>query len=613
MGLGEGAVSLAVCVIAVAGVTAVLLSTPVSSRNFALPVLVIGSGAFFSVGLADLAQAREPRFARALILSGVLWVMSALTVSNDPVAYSVGRVWLFFACLSIVYLVLSYPSGRLATRAERGLFAGGAVIMGLLYLLMALLGALRSPSLWPGCTLRCPQDAVAVIHATPTFVRLLVTPLREILTVGIFGAVAVVAVGRAVRPDQLSRQLHTPVAAFAALQAGLWALYFSLRALAPASGAVATVGWLVVLLIPSMALACAAGRLLARTYASIALERMASNLKVSAEPVDVRRALANALDDRSLRLYTAPLSSGGWIDECGEPADGVCLSPGQMVTQIFDGRSRIAIAHAARLAEVDDLVQSAGAYALLTLEKNSLIGELDRSLDELAESRHGRLEAERYTRQKIERDLHDGAQQRLVALRMKLALITARLEKRDPAEAGLLRSLGGEIDAAIDEVRSLAGGIYPTLLARTGLVNALRAAAREASVPAIVQAQAVKRHPPELEAALYFCCSEALQNACKHARGATRITISICEDRELHFEVRDDGAGFDLSRTPRGAGLANLGDRMGAVGGSVRVQSAPGDGTVVSGSVPLPPSERWTWNTSANGSRAAASPPPGTA
>jgi signal transduction histidine kinase len=162
-----------------------------------------------------------------------------------------------------------------------------------------------------------------------------------------------------------------------------------------------------------------------------------------------------------------------------------------------------------------------------------------------------------------------------------------QLEGDDPARAGVIRALGDEVDATIDEVRSFARGVYPSVLTQTGLGEALRSAGRSSALPTTVHSDGLGRYPPELETTAYFFCSEALQNATKHARGATGVAISLWADRELHFEVRDDGAGFDTQTTPFGTGLRNLRDRIAAVGGTMTIHSRPDRGTSVAGSIPL--------------------------
>jgi signal transduction histidine kinase len=189
-------------------------------------------------------------------------------------------------------------------------------------------------------------------------------------------------------------------------------------------------------------------------------------------------------------------------------------------------------------------------------------------------------------RRRIERDLHDGAQQRLVALRIRLGMVAERLDTRSPIDADAIRELEHEVDGTIDEVRSFARGIYPSLLAERGLTEALRAAGRSAPLPTIVDAATIGRYPPELEATVYFSCMEALQNAAKHAHGASGVTITLNHNPHLRFVVSDDGDGFDPEHNGAGAGLTNLRDRLAAVGGELHVDSAPGRGTRISGSIP---------------------------
>jgi signal transduction histidine kinase len=195
-------------------------------------------------------------------------------------------------------------------------------------------------------------------------------------------------------------------------------------------------------------------------------------------------------------------------------------------------------------------------------------------------------------RRRIERNLHDGAQQHLVALAVKVRLVQ-QLAASDPVRAGaLLDELGQDLQGAIDELRSLAHGIYPPLLSSRGLAEALAAACRRATIPAELVVEELGRYPPELESAIYFCCVEALQNGAKHAGTEATAQVRVWEEaRTLRFEVRDDGTGFDLNGARLGAGLTNMADRLGAVGGFLDLDSAPGRGTVVGGRIPLPPKD----------------------
>jgi len=208
-------------------------------------------------------------------------------------------------------------------------------------------------------------------------------------------------------------------------------------------------------------------------------------------------------------------------------------------------------------------------------------------IEELRSSRRRLVAAQDDERRKIERNLHDGAQQQLVALAVQLKLARSMVE-RDPAKAGaLLDRLQGAASDALDDLRDLARGIYPPLLADKGLTTALEAQARKAIVPVTVEADGLGRFPADVESAVYFSCLEALQNIGKYA-DANTATIRLSNGSgELRFEVRDDGRGFDPSTTTYGTGLQGIADRLAALGGELVVTSAPGDGTAVAGRLPL--------------------------
>jgi signal transduction histidine kinase len=216
------------------------------------------------------------------------------------------------------------------------------------------------------------------------------------------------------------------------------------------------------------------------------------------------------------------------------------------------------------------------------------LDELRRQADELRVSRARVVAAADAERRRIERDLHDGAQQHLVALAVNLRL-ARELAGSDPGAArGVLEELSSDVQDALENFRNLAHGIYPPLLVDRGLAEGLRAAVSRAHLPARVDAKALARYPSDVEATVYFCCLEAVQNVAKHAGPGVRATVRVWEEGEgLRFEVVDDGRGFDADATPRGAGLANMSDRVGAHGGRLTITASPGRGTRVAGAVPL--------------------------
>jgi signal transduction histidine kinase len=235
----------------------------------------------------------------------------------------------------------------------------------------------------------------------------------------------------------------------------------------------------------------------------------------------------------------------------------------------------------------EKLLADLAAQAGLVLKNVGLTAELLQRLEELRASRQRLVAAQDEERRRLERNLHDGAQQNLVALKVKLGLAETFTDK-DPAKARqLLGEIKSDADEALETLRDLARGIYPPLLADKGLAVALESQARKATVPVMLEAVGVSRYSQDIEAAVYFCCLEALQNVQKYAR-ATQATIRLGErDGVLLFEVEDDGQGFDLAATPRGSGLTNMSDRLDALGGTVVVQSQPGSGTQLVGTMPI--------------------------
>ena len=245
-------------------------------------------------------------------------------------------------------------------------------------------------------------------------------------------------------------------------------------------------------------------------------------------------------------------------------------------------------------AEVDVTLEEVARELGVALKKAHLDSSLQESLEQLRE-RAAELQASRgrlvaaadAERRRIERNLHDGAQQHLVALSVKVRLLE-QFAERDPERArSLMNQLQDDVRSAIEELRSLAHGIYPPLLSSAGLGVALSAACRRAPLPASLEANGVGRYAPEIEAAVYFCCLEALQNVAKYAGATASARVRIWEDAGgLLFEICDDGAGFEPNRHAEGAGLTNMRDRIGAVGGTLRVES-DGGGTLIRGVVPL--------------------------
>jgi len=235
------------------------------------------------------------------------------------------------------------------------------------------------------------------------------------------------------------------------------------------------------------------------------------------------------------------------------------------------------------------LVADLAAQAGLVLRNVRLTGELQARLEELRAAQKRLVAAQDEARRRLERNIHDGAQQRLVALSVRLRLAQSLVTK-DPAETGrMLEQLQAETTETLEDLRDLARGIYPPLLADKGLVAALEAQARRSLVKVELHPDGAGRYPQEVEAAVYFSVLEALQNVSKYAN-AEHADVRLSEsDGALRFEVRDDGDGFDAATAGRGTGLQGIADRLAALDGAVEVRSRPGAGTTVAGTIPIRP------------------------
>jgi signal transduction histidine kinase len=281
------------------------------------------------------------------------------------------------------------------------------------------------------------------------------------------------------------------------------------------------------------------------------------------------------LDGRErCQLRVAPISHGGellGLIVVERPADADAFSE-------EDDRVLTELARQAGLAFHNSRLDAA---------LQTTLDELRKQADELRESRARIVATADAERRRVERDLHDGAQQHLVALAVNLRLARDIMADDPGAGAEMLEQMAGDVQVTIRELRELAHGIYPPLLADAGLAQALRAAAARCTIPVSVSADGIGRYSQGVETAVYFCCLEALQNAAKHAPQATAQVRVWEESGGLLFSVSDNGPGFDPGKARAGHGFVNMADRLGAIGGTVRWESQPGHGSTISGSIPV--------------------------
>jgi len=330
-------------------------------------------------------------------------------------------------------------------------------------------------------------------------------------------------------------------------------------AIALASTAVATFAW------PLMVLAALLPAVFATPYATGRELRLYLVVSLA---VSIGVAALGLLQDFSGLTDDLP----SWVP----PAVVIFFTPflGAMIAQL-------GLSNALRLQGL--LAEALETNERLRASEDALV----RHAEDLRVSRVRLVAATDRERRRIERDLHDGAQQRLVGLGVGLSLARELVRSDPDAALDALTALRAEVAAAQAELRDLAQGVYPPVLTEHGLAEALRSAVDRVPQPVSVVIEDVARQPPDLEAAVYFCCVEALQNVAKHAGPEATVQVRLAfADGMLCFEVRDDGRGFEIGNGSMGNGFTNMEDRLGAAGGALEIVSAPGTGTSVAGRVP---------------------------
>jgi signal transduction histidine kinase len=328
---------------------------------------------------------------------------------------------------------------------------------------------------------------------------------------------------------------------------------------------------------------------------SAELELAAADPEVQSAAVALPRSVASILSN-------APVSGRPWLvmwlpallDGRGDVA--LRLAPiaveGELIGALLVTRAgpedRLSTDADGTLDELAREIGSALKKQRLDAALHESMERLRQQAEDLRSSRARIVAAADAERRRIERDLHDGAQQYLVAVALKASLVQELSDRGDTKAKALLQELISDTQTALDELRDLAHGIYPPLLSSDGLAGALAAVCRRAPLPTRFEPDGIGRYQPATEAAIYFCCLEGLQNAAKYAGERASARVVVWEEPGiLRFEVSDDGVGFDPASVPPGAGFTNMGDRIGAVGGELTVESRPREGTRVMGFIPL--------------------------
>jgi signal transduction histidine kinase len=297
-------------------------------------------------------------------------------------------------------------------------------------------------------------------------------------------------------------------------------------------------------------------------------------------PAAAEAMIAAALGDSTLTLGLWAPERNGYLDTHGTPLEVPRDTRARGVTEITGDRHPAAVLiHDPMLDTDSGLVEGLAATSLMLLENTRLVEELQASRSRIVDTAN-------HERRRLERNLHDGAQQRLTAIQIKLRL--AQEQAADQHLAARLEAIGLDAEEAVEELRRLAHGIYPPMLRECGLGKAFRDLAVNAPVQIDVADEGIGRCARSIESTIYFCSLEAIQNAIKHAGSHVRVAVTLKRDRSrVHFAVADDGAGIDPATRGTGDGLMSMRDRIGAIGGTLHITSSPGQGTTVHGTIPV--------------------------
>ena len=528
------------------------------------------------------------RFGIALTAAGFAWSLTALGNADSNPAYSIGRVasWLIFPAL--LYLILVYPEGRLRRGLDQLLYRASVALIAILFIGSALVVEnYPTGTPWAVCESDCPPNAFLVLDAEPQIVQDVITPLRELAAVILMAAIVLTLVRRLRGAHRLRRRQMAPVTVAGIGSCVTLAAYLVVRRAAPDSAAVTTLGVLWGLWIPGIAFAFFAGLIARRMLVAQTLERLSVVMSSEPGPRQLQTELASVLGDPGIEILLPDGIPGGWHNLGGESVfAAMAADTGRERTTIADGTTPLAVVvHDRALRDDEELFHAVQALILSWLRNLQTRQRLAGSLRQLEDSRTRLVRVADQERSRIERDLHDGAQQRLIMLRIKLSLAEELLESDPAAGRKAVGELGYEIEHALAEVRAIAHGVYPSVLSDRGLEDALRGSLAGSVLPVHLITHRVSRQPAEIELAIYYVCIEALQNVQKHAHGASAVWVTLRQDDHLTLEVRDDGAGFVPA--PGAGGLRNMVDRIEAIGGRLLVDSSPGHGTRVLATVPL--------------------------
>jgi signal transduction histidine kinase len=537
------------------------LSVGVEKPRAAVDLAV--SWSFAGAGMLALERTSLRRSGALMLAVAGTWVLYDLQHAESAILWTLGWVFADVYAALLVQLILSFPEGRIWSRSARVVVvATWAATVG-----CAFVSALFEP------------DSRNLLLVEPDVERAdAIGQLSATAGVLIVVALITLVVSRLVRLRGVARRASAPL-----LLGALGTASFALVSLATTAvgddefrDRIESVNRFVTIVIP---LGFVAGLLRSHLRRSTASSLVVQLREPSGETL--RGRLARTLGDPSLDVaYWSP-DAGGYVDDQGLPVE-VSETADRAVTQVVSGDTPVAaLLHDPALLEEPELVESVRATAALVLENERLAAEIRAQLAEVEASRTRILTATDEERRRLERDLHDGAQQRLVALSLKLALAQIDAE---PTAAAALAGAQDDLESALAELREFARGVHPSILREDGLDAAVQTLARHAPIPVSVSPGTAGRLPDRVELAAYFFVSEALTNIAKHARASSASVSTLVSEGALTVVVADDGVGG--ATFGDGSGLAGLVDRLAALDGELDIESLPGFGTTLTARIP---------------------------
>ena len=585
----RAAIALSGLVAAVGG--GLLLATSghlVDPLEFGIQVCLMVAGTV-AAGLVWLKRRPGNRVGALLLALAVATAALALEGADDEIFHSLG-VAVEPAFFLLAYLVVfAFPEGRTG-RPEQLLLAG----MSLYFLVAFVPWLFFSPVVSGGgplfaCNPSCPANGLMIAdrpNVAASFGSDMAWAVIALLTATI--VLLGVRLATASRPRRRTLLpvyvpallLSIPLLAFHGFAAGVLHL---------GADTLSDLGWTVIVARVAMPFGFLLAIAQASVFAGSALTQLMAQIGSNPTAARLREIVAGALDDPSVELAFRVDGDDGFVDSRGEPVAGVIARDGRATSLVGrHGDTVAAIWHDPALNTDPELVNAASQAVLLALENGRLDAELRTATAQLADSRARVATIGAAERRRVERDLHDGAQQQLVALQIKVAL-ARELAPVDSEVAARLADVGYALEDVVSELREYAHGAAPPLLRIAGLSTALASAAQRSVPPAAFVATSVARYPDDVETAVYFCCLEALQNVRKHAGPSAHAQVRISEWADaLCFEVVDDGIGCEIeSRRSAGIGLTNMSERVAALHGTLDVDSIAGRGTSVRGRIPL--------------------------